>query len=164
MSIRLPDVPKVGKYYWKMNISMLEDVYIKEEFRVKWGSIKSVISFYDTINDWWELHAKPQIKIFFIDKGREESRKKYGVLQYLEFKLNRIYDKLNKTGQMNYSEVKEIKDRINSIKNDILEGVKMRSRLQEQIEGEKVSAFLIGKQNTLKTKKLITEIEVEDNS
>ena len=163
MSIRLPDVPKVGKYYWKMNILMLEDHYIKEEFRVEWGRIRNIISFFDTINDWWELYAKPQIKRFFIDKGREESRKKYGILQYLEVKLNRLYDKLNKTGVMNYSEVKEIKDRINSIKNEILEGVKIRSRLQEQIEGEKVSAYLIGKQNTLKTKKLITSIKVEDD-
>ena len=53
---------------------------------------------------------------------------------------------------MNYSDVKELKDRINLIKMEILEGVKTRSRIQEQVEGEKVSAYLIGKQNTIKSK------------
>ena len=38
---------------------------------------------------------------------------------------------------MNYKDVKEIKDRINAIKTEILEGVKIRNRMQEQIEGEK---------------------------
>ena len=46
---------------------------------------------------------------------------------------------------------------------EILEGVKTRSRIQEQVEGEKVSAYLIGKQNTIKSKKLMTSIKVEDN-
>ena len=96
-------------------------------------------------------------------KGREENSKKYGMLEFLEYKLNRLHNKLNKTGEINYSEVKAIKDRITSIKTEILEGVKIRNRMQEQIEGEKISAYLIGKQNAIKSKKLITEITVEDN-
>ena len=129
----------------------------------EWTRIKNAIPFYDFLNVWWEIHAKPQIKRFFIDKGREESSKTYGLLKYLEAKLNRIYDKLNKSGQVTYSEIKDVKDRINAIKSDIMEGVKIRNRIQEQIEGERVSAYLVGKQNTLKTKKLITAITVEDN-
>ena len=58
---------------------------------------------------------------------------------------------------------KKLKDRINSIKAGILEGVKIRCRIEEQIEGEKVSAYLIGKQNTIRSKKRITEIKVEEN-
>ena len=163
MSIKLPEIPKVGRYYWKLNVSMLDRDDIKDEFRTEWNRIKNSINFYDTINDWWVIQAKPEIKKFFKDKGREESAKKYGTLEFLEFKLNRIYDKLNKTGEINYSEVKGIKDRISAIKAEILEGVKIRSRIQEQLEGEKVSAYLIGKQNSIKSKKLITEIQVEDN-
>ena len=163
MSIKLPGIPKVGRYYWKLNVSMLDRDDIKDEFRTEWNRIKNSISFYETINDWWVIQAKPQIKKFFKDKGREESAKKYGTLEFLEFKLNRIYDKLNKTGEMNYSEVKGIKDRISAIKAELLEGVKIRSRMQEQLEGEKVSAYLLRKQNSIKSKKLITEIQVEDN-
>ena len=163
MTINLPDEIKRGKYYWKLNISLLEDKIIKDRFKIEWDRIKNFISFYDNIINWWEMYAKYQIKNFFIDIGKEENQKKYGMLEYLEHKLNRLYDRLNKTGQMNYQEVKRLKDRINSIKTEILEGVKIRSRIQEQIEGEKVSAYLIGKQTTIKSKKIMKEIQVEEN-
>ena len=163
MTINLPNEIKRGKYYWKLNTSLLDDKIIKDRFKIEWDRIKSYISFYDTIINWWEMYAKYQIKNFFIDIGREENHKKYGMLEYLELKLNRLYDRLNKTGQMDYKEVKRIKDRINSIKTEILEGVKIRSRIQEQIEGEKISAYLIGKQSTIKSKKAMNEIKVEEN-
>ena len=81
---------------------------------MKWDGIKNNINRYDTINDWWEVYAKTQIKKFFINKGREENAKKYGLLEYLEYKLNRLYEIQNRTGQLNYPEVKEVKDRINA--------------------------------------------------
>ena len=52
---------------------------------------------------------------------------------------------------------------MSAIKTEILEGVKIRSRIKEQIEGEKVSAYLVGRQNTIKSKKYITDIKVEEN-
>ena len=137
MLINLPNIPKMGKFYWKLNVALLDDNHIKEDFKLEWVKIKNAICKYDSINKWWEFYAKAQIKKFFIKKGREESQKKYGLLEYLEFKLNRLHEHLNKTGQMNYKDVKEIKDRINAIKTEILEGVKIRNRMQEQIEGEK---------------------------
>ena len=163
MTIKLPNLPKIGKYYWKLNIALLEDENIKEQFQLEWDKIRLNLNKYDTVNDWWELYGKVQIRNFFIERGKEKNQQRYGLLQYLEFKLNRLYEKLNRSGQMNYSEVKELKDRINSIKTEILEGVKIRSRIQEQVEGEKVSAYLIGRQSTIKSKKLMTSIKVEDN-
>ena len=41
---------------------------------------------------------------------------KQGLLYYLESKLNRMYEILNRTGEINYAEMKEIKDQINMIK------------------------------------------------
>ena len=145
MSFNLPEIPKVGRYYWKMNVALLDKDNIKEDFQIEWDGIKNNINRYDTINDWWEIYAKTQIKNFFINKGREENAKKYGLLEYLEYKLNRLYEIQNRTGQLNYPEVKEVKDRVNAIKAEILEGVKIRNRMDEQVEGEKVSAYLIGK-------------------
>ena len=77
--------------------------------------------------------------------------------------MNRLYDTCNITGEVEYTEVKQLKDRINAIKTNILEGVKIRARIQEQIEGERVSAFLIAKQATIKSKKAINSIKVEDD-
>ncbi|CAL4118372.1 unnamed protein product, partial [Meganyctiphanes norvegica] len=108
MTLQLPTEIKIGKYYWKMNVSLLDNKIIKDKFRIEWVRITNAIVNYDTINDWWEMHAKYQIKYFFIDIGKEENQKKYGMLEYLELKLNRLYNNLNNTGRMNYEEVKTI--------------------------------------------------------
>ena len=78
--------------------------------------------------------------------------KRYGRLEYLEFKLNKLYEYLNRTGEVNYEDIRSLKDRISLLKNEILEGVKIRGRVQDQVEGEKISAYLIGKQHSVKAK------------
>ena len=58
----------------------------------------------------------------------------------------------------------KIKDRINNIKDDILEGVRIRARVKEQVEGEIASSSLLGKQSTNKNKPYISEIKTEHDS
>ena len=163
MNLEIPNIPKIGRYYWKLNVELLERDDIKEKFKDEWQKMKCVINKYDSINTWWDMYAKKQIRSFFTEIGKQEYQMKQGLLYYLEFKLNRIYEKLNKTGEINYAELKEIKDRINMIKTQMLEGVKIRNRMQEQTDGEKISAYLIGKQAKIKAKEAITSIKVEEN-
>ena len=68
---------------------------------------------------------------------------------------------MNITGKIRYDEVKILKDRIDELKHEILEGVRIRSRLKEQVEGEKISAFLIKQQAGVKSRKLINSIKTE---
>ena len=103
------------------------------------------------------------IKSFFIREGKQINERKYGLIQYLEYSLNRLYNNLNISGMIQYSDVKALKDRIDELKNEILEGVKIRSRIKEQEEGEKISAFLIKKQASIKSQKLISSIKSEAN-
>ena len=100
---------------------------------------------------------------FFINKGKIESQKKYGMLKYLEYSLNRLYNDNNITNRIDYDRVKLIKLRINEIKSDIMKGVQIRSRVEEQLKGEIISTFLISKQAQIKKKQYITEIESEPN-
>ena len=88
--------------------------------------------------------------------------KKYGLLQYLEFCLNKLYNQINLTGNLQYGEVKLLKDRIDEIKNEILEGVKIRNRMTEKVEGERVSAYLIKQQSQVKSRKLIHSLKTEE--
>ena len=62
-----------------------------------------------------------------------------------------------------YDKVKYLKDRIIEIQSEILEGVKIRSRIEEQLEGERVSSFLIKKQAEVKKRQYITKIKSESN-
>ena len=160
---KFPDIPQKGKYYWKMNVSLLDDQEIKERFRLEWNRMCLNKHKFKDINDWWDMYVKKGIKSFFIKEGKQINERKYGLLQYLEYSLNRMYNNLNVSGILQYSEVKILKDRIDDLKNEILEGVKIRSRVKEQEEGEKVSAFLIKKQASMKVQKLITSIRTEAN-
>ena len=64
---------------------------------------------------------------------------------------------------MQYDQVRALKNRIDALKNEILEGVKIRGRVKEQEEGERVSAFLIKQQTNAKVRKLLTSIKTEEN-
>ncbi|CAL4097880.1 unnamed protein product, partial [Meganyctiphanes norvegica] len=77
VDIDIPNTPKNGPYYWKMNTSLLENKNIKKDFILEWVNIKNSISKYENINIWWELCAKKRIKSFFIRKSKELNQQKY---------------------------------------------------------------------------------------
>ena len=158
----LIDIPKRGKGYWKLNTQLLDDENIKKGFETEWKRICLNKNRFKDINEWWDIYVKKEITFYFIKKGKEMAEKKYGLIQYLEFCLNKLYYNVNLTGNLQYNEVKTLKDRINELKNDILEGVKIRCRLKEQIEGERVSSFLIKQQAGVKSRKLISTIKTEE--
>ena len=62
MTLDIPNVPKTGTYYWKLNVSLLDNVNIKNKFKNEWERIKAAIGFYSSINLWWVKYAKCQIK------------------------------------------------------------------------------------------------------
>ena len=160
---KFPEFPQRGKYYWKLNVSLVYDQEVKDRFKVEWNRWCSNKYKFNDINEWWDIYVKREIKSFFIREGKRINDKKYGLIQYLEYSLNRKYNQLNISGTLQYSEVKLLKDRIDDLKNEILEGVKIRSRIKEQEEGEKVSAYLIKQQVNIKSQKLITSIKTEAN-
>ena len=69
---------------------------------------------------------------------------------------------MHATGDLNMEEVKRLKEKINRIKEHILEGVKIHARLKEQIDGEKASSTLLGKQSASKQKPYINKLKTEE--
>ena len=161
MELNIPNNPKIGSYYWKLNVSLLDNPEIKALFIIEWERLTFLINRYEHLNDWWEKCAKKGIKSFFIKQGKIENQKKYGLLKYLEFSLNRLYNKNNIENKIDYDKVRYLKNKISEIKSNILEGVKIRSRVEEQLKGETISTFLIKKQAQIKKKQYITEIKSE---
>ena len=70
---------------------------------------------------------------------------------------------MHATGGLDMAEVKRLKEKNYGIKEHILEGVKVRARVKEQIEGEKASSTLLGKQCANKYKPCITVIKTEES-
>ena len=57
-----------------------------------------------------------------------------------------------------FSYIKCLKNRINELKDEILEGAKVRARIIDYTDREKPSAFLLGKQSKTKKYSLIQKI------
>ena len=153
----------LGKFYWKLNTKLLELDNMENEFAFFWDNLIKSKDEYLNINEWWEYRAKVKIKRFFQKKGYEESKLKQGLIAYLEWKLHKLYKTLHVDGTLDLKETKKLKDRINNIKEDILEGVRVRARIKEQVEGEVASSSLLGKLSTNKYKPFISEIKTENS-
>ena len=136
---------KVGRFYWKLNTKLLEMDNIENEFTIMWNNLRRAKKQYTNINEWWESCAKVGIQKFFKKKGKDQSNMRRGLIKYLEGKLHRIYKDTHATGLIDIDEAKRLKDKINNIKGNILEGVKIRARILDQVEGEKASSTLLGK-------------------
>ena len=151
----------IGRYYWKLNTKLLELNGIEQDFSVVWNRMLQYKNRYHNIIDWWELCVKVGIKQVLKKKGLEESRLKHGLVRYLESKLKKLYINIHVNDTLDMIEVNRLKDKINRIKDNILEGVKIRARVKEQIDGERPTPTLFGKLSASKSKPLITEVKLE---
>ena len=161
IEINLKCSVQLGNFYWKLNTKLLQSENIDEDFNIVWNNLCNIKNKYTNINEWWENAAKPGIRKKFQLKGRDESRLKQGLLKYLEIKLRNLYSNMHTHGILDMEEVKRLKNKINNIKDTEMEGVTIRARIQEQLEGETASSSLIGKQYSNKSKPLIKELKTE---
>ena len=73
LNLNLPNIPKSGKYFCKLNVSLLHVPIVNEKFKDKWIYITSTLNRYNNINEWWESYAKKEIKKFFTEMGKLEN-------------------------------------------------------------------------------------------
>ena len=146
------------KGYWKLNTSLLEDSLIKARFKNLWDSLKLEISKYQNVNIWWDVFVKEKIRVFFIKEGKQVNQKRYGLIKYLECCLHSLYNE----DSDKYDEIRILKNRIDNLKNEILDGVRVRNKITEQVEGEKISAHLIGRQSVTQSRQVITSLNTDD--
>ena len=86
---------------------------------------------------------------------------KQGLIRYLETKLHNRYQTMHSSGCLDIEQVNRLKSKINTLKETILEGIKIRARVKEQVEGEKASVSLLGKQCNSKFKPIFSQIKTE---
>ena len=160
LGLKLENVALKGKGYWKLNGSILDKDIVKDNFHTVWDKIKRNRSRFENILCWWE-YAKDQHKRFFISCSKQINQEKYGLLNLLNYQLKEEIGRgvLNKD---NFSVVDSLKLRINSIQDDICEGIKIRAKIEDKLKGEKVSAYLLGKEKNSKT--YLNKIKRENGS
>ena len=62
LSLSLDKLGRRGKYYWKLNTSLLELDEVNDNFLNLWYDIKRMTYSYQNICEWWGKCAKPNIK------------------------------------------------------------------------------------------------------
>ena len=72
--IEITNIPKTGKYYWKLNTSILEIENIENAFKDECERIKTSKNNYRNINEWWDKYAKVEIKHFCIKISKKENK------------------------------------------------------------------------------------------
>ena len=153
---------QLSRLRWRLNVSLLKTDIIKENFNIIWFHIQRRKQMFPNLIDWWEIMAKPQFKQFYIHQGKEQKRLSQGLTIYYEKKLRTLYEKANNENVLDYEKIKQIKNKIDSYREKAVEGIRIRSRVQDVIYGEQISRYLIAKQKDIAQKKIITKI-VDDN-
>ena len=153
----------MGKSYWKLNCAILYESGVKDDFKQLWDSLKREKCKYENILLWWEF-AKGEIKSFYIEVCKAKNLLKYNLLNCLENRLRKLYDNAYVTGNPDIKQIEDVKDRIEKIRDEFAEGIKIRAREKELQCGEKISKYLINKQRSITAKKLLTCLKDDDGN
>ena len=68
-----------------------------------------------------------------MNEGKIVNQKRHGLIKYLEYSLHFLYSEQSDR----YDDIKVLKDRIDNLKSEVLEGVKIRGKMNDQMHGEK---------------------------
>ena len=140
MILQVPDLNRIENSftprssYWKMNIDVIDDDF-KENFEIVYAKAKEHLEEYDDIADWWEKRLKPMLRFFSKSFSIHKSTERKSTKDFLNYQLK---EALNKGP---YSEVLRLKSEINKILIFEANGIKIRSRFQENAEQERGSLF-----------------------
>ena len=118
------------------------------------------LNCYASILEWWR-YAKDQLKSYFMRTSKVISQEKYGTLNLLKSILRIKYEN-HSVSCNNFEEINMLKTRIKMLEDEICEGVKIRARVDERINGEKMSCFLLGKEKN--TMSVIAKLQTIDGT
>ena len=160
-SFRFDNVCTRGKGYWKLNCNILKQDIVKDNFRETWNYLKKQKSKFICILEWWS-YVKEQLKSFFIKASKLYNQEKYGLLDFLRSQLKDVIVK-STVNTNKYEEIDMLKSRINVIQDNICEGIRIRAKVDEKLNGEKVSSYLIGREKNSRSflDKIITSDGVQ---
>ena len=153
-----------GISYWKLNCSILKEPGVKDDFKVLWEELVKGKSRYRTILEWWEKLVKIKVKTFYIDVCRMKKNLRYNMLNVLESRLRYLYETSYQSGIPNIVEIQNIKKKIETIRDEMAEGIKIRTRMQDLQNGEKISKYVINKQREVTSKKIMSCLYDEDGN
>ena len=147
--------------YWKLNASLLDDLNVYELFQNSWNVIKDAKNGFNNVLEWWDF-AKTEVATLFQKVGKQLKAQKFGLLSCLEEKMKYYNYKHQSNPDKGYPEIIDIKAKLNKIKSESYEGLRIRARIEDKIHGEKLSSYLIKKQK-IRADNYIAQLDIFDN-
>ena len=144
-----------------LNISLLEREDFLEQFETLWTNLIKEKMKYHNIMHWWDANVKPKLKKFFVSLSKQVSEEKYGIIRLLQSRLEALTSK-DSPSCNEFEEMKLIKSRIKSIKDELCEGIKVRLRKEERLNGERISAHLLAKEKSKGKRNTIRQLKLEN--
>ena len=154
--VKISDI-KIGKGFWKMNIKLLESEEVELAFKEFWNCLISKKSKYDNLLLWWE-DVKRECKWFWKKVSMRLSEQKYGLINLLQSRLKQLYEKAY-SYNTNFEEISALKERIVLLQNEMCDGIKVRAKMKDKLEGEKLSSHLLGKEKNSKAHKYMLNVK-----
>ena len=147
---------KTGKGMWKLNVSILNRNDVKENFIVLWQFLKGQQKKFNDMLTWW-IYCKEKLKAFFVKMSKKILAEKYGLMNLLQCRLKELYQKAN-VGIIDFDVINSLKNKIEKMQNEVCEGVKIRTRIKDKLEGEKISLHLLRKEKKNRNTELMQNI------
>ena len=160
-NLNLANIVKYNYTYWKFNKSIIDDKDAFDLLKKSWVIYVKDKSRYNSCLEWWD-NIKLEVSKLFIKIGKLKKSQKFGLLHILEDELKCLNVMHQKKPNIGFNEMQSLKAKINLLKEKEFDGVKIRARLKDKIEGEKVSSYLIGKQKQ-NSDQFITALTIENN-
>ena len=141
MELSLPDilkVPKQLKYdsgYWKLNTAVLDDRDFQLNFGKLWEALEEEQINFGDLADWWDLFAKPEIRIFLQNFSAAAARTRGDLKECLCFMLDKAMM------EKNWNEVAMVRGKLQAMMYKDTMGFIVRSRFAENQEVEKASLY-----------------------
>lgn len=151
--VQRPSSPNPRSSYWKLNNSVLDHEDFLPNFTDFYLDMQRFIPEYDDIADWWELRLKPMMSQFLKQFSIHCARERRQTKEMLYILLNQALE----SGVAGYTEGRELKRRIMDMLMVESEGLRIRSRFQENQEKERASLYHLsrerkrGRENNVET-------------
>ena len=151
-----PKPPKAPPLYWKLNTSILQDENFLENFTDLYRQLRTKISDFLDITDWWDLSAKPAIRDFCMGVSQRLAFVRKNTKSVLFSYLNLVI----KRG--NWKEVARVRRKLKKLLCKESMGFIVRSRFSETIESEKSSLFYMNRENKNFKKGSLKELKINN--
>lgn len=148
-----------GRGIWKFNNDLLKDTYFLRDIRAFHIFWKTKRTNFENIQTWWD-EAKIQYKKIAVEHGVRKSKQRWQQERNLTRRLTELKNELHP----NRAHIQVLEMQLNELVEIRLKGIKTRSRVKWQENGEKPTKYFFNLEKRKQSSARITRLQVNNKS